>query len=199
MGGLGGIDPVFNTGPEPSDWGVHVHARARPSGHKVIDQTYASVVLGGRCGDRATLGARRHSLSRAHRSRVKRCFALTVRSTLEQRISLPRRTDSIMQPRRRHFSTGWRAVDLQSLADIAASPEPSRATDSVASGAQSRTSDFAGASRSGDRISAALDRSRPEESGVHGMLVCDGRSRLDDTFGSISVDGLLLDPDQVEC
>jgi predicted RNA-binding Zn-ribbon protein involved in translation (DUF1610 family) len=41
----GAVDPVYNTGPEPRDCGVHVHARELAGGDKVVDRTYDEVVV----------------------------------------------------------------------------------------------------------------------------------------------------------
>ena len=41
----GAVDPVYNTANEPAERGIHVHAREKAGGRKVIDQTFDAVEL----------------------------------------------------------------------------------------------------------------------------------------------------------
>lgn len=204
VGLWGAVQPVFNTGPEPSDWGVHVHARARPGGHKLIDQTYPRVVLeaAGIETEVDSQCATAYVVASVFGLELKRlCCPRCGGAHLdaEEFATSAHRKHQCNHCGRHFFDPDAEPSISNPLAGIAATiggnVAPPIQSHQVLSLEQS---DFTGGIAIWGSNQALLwTTDRPEEAGVHVHAWSgSGELVLDDTFGSVSVDGLPFDPDQ---
>lgn len=201
----GAVDPVFNTGPDPTDWGVHVHARTRPGGSKAVDQTYSRVILEG--GDNEVtvdaLCASAFVVASVFGLHLKRlvcphCGGAHVDA--EEFATSAHRKHQCNQCGRHFFDPDNMPSISNPLAGLrtqfgekASTTTPSHAVLDI------EQSDFAGGIAVWGSNQALLwTADRQEEEGVHVHAWSErGDMVIDDTFDKVTIDGLELDPVQV--
>ncbi len=205
VGIWGALAPALSAGRVRVHPGaVHVHARATPGGPKTIDRSYAIVRL--RRGDVAAVidgeDARAWSVSAVARVPVSdvRCRHCGRGHT--------DRDEFAVRPHRKHQccwcsrdfwvtdpSVGNLLVPVATLLNPATRAQPVLSQDHLDLG----TSDIGGIAVWATNPAIVWVGARPESEGIH-VHVWDRSSQLvvDDTFGSVAVDGEVLEPDQLQ-
>lgn len=200
----GAVPPVYDTTRLTLDFGVHVHARAKKNGNKVIDRTHRAVRL---VGSRTPPEGLLISEIDAVYYMVSSVFGFEtcdVRCTYCEYPHLDKDWFSI-HPHRRHLCAGCgknfrdsrvgignpvREVQ-QILGLIPRKPTKSKKKLSL------RQRDYAGGIQVwGSNPAIIWSSDKPEEEGIHiHAYEYEGQSDcLDDTYSSVEIDGVTLDP-----
>lgn len=201
----GAVEPILNTGPRLSEVGVHVHARRQPGGHKQIDDTFDRVLLtvpgGERPIDSAAAVAFMASSTCGVEMTVLRCpHCGGVHLDAGEFAVSPHRKHQCNTCGRAFFDpAGLRSVSnplaqlAEGLGHGSQPPLPSRQALSIS------TADFPGGLAVwGSNPAVLWTAERNEEAGIHVHAWEDSqRLVIDDTFGSVIIDGLRLDDAQV--
>lgn len=201
VGVWGAVDPVFNTGPDPHDLGVHVHARLHTGGHKQIDGTYRLVklVLDGEQLEVDGRSAGAFVVAAVFGLELKSLHCPWCDSThadLGEFACTPHRKHQCNRCGRAFFDPANEESISNPLALLPARPRsvpiPSREALAI------RQCDFSGLAIWGSNPALLWTSPAPEEEGVH-IHAWDhaGHLVVDDTFGSVTIDGHALDPEQV--
>lgn len=202
----GAVDPVINTGPRLKEFGVHVHARRQPGGHKQIDDTYDRVAVQIADGsvreiDSAAAVAFMASNVCGVALKVLRCpHCGAVHLDAGEFAVMPHRKHQCNTCGRSFFDPDGEPSVSNPLARLGESLGHSTQPPIVSRQALSiSTSDFPGGIAVwGSNPAVLWTAGRSEEAGIHVHAWGDGdRLVVDDTFGSVIIDGRRLDVTQV--
>lgn len=200
----GAIPPVYDTTRLPLDFGIHVHARKKAGGHKEIDSTYRGVRLRGR--KLPSNGLLISELDAVYYM-VSSVFGFDtrqVRCTLCGYPHLDKDWFSI-HPHRRHLCAGCGRNFRDSITGIG---NPIRETQEISGlfpwkakkvsrPLSLRQSDYPGGIQIwGSNPAIIWSSKKPEEEGIHvHAYIRDGElPDLDETFSSVEIDGVKLNP-----
>ncbi len=200
----GAADPVLNTGPDPTDHGIHVHARHRAAGPKLVDATFQEVSLLLDDGVRIV------------RSDAARAFMVAAVFGLELKVLRCPRCGEVhldaaefaVEAHRKHqcnrcgrhfFDPDQEASISNPCADLAERLGVIRATPlSSTKSLCIEQGDFGGLAVWGSNPALVWTSSQPEESGIHVHgWASGGEQVIDDTYGAVTIDGVVLDPEQI--
>ena len=203
----GAVPPIYDTTSLPLDFGIHVHARRDANGDKAIDRTYRGVKLVGR---RVQPEGLLISEIDAVYYMVSSVFGFTTRQVLCTYCGYSHLDKDwfSVHPHRRHLCAGcgknFRDTALGIGNPIRATQEssgllpksPTKATKNL----KLRQQDYPGGLQIwGSNPAIIWSSEKPEEEGIHVhayKVECETPD-LDDTFATVEIDGVKLDPNMV--
>lgn len=207
----GAVEPVYNTASEPAERGIHVHARAHAGGRKSIDQTFDAVELPVRrdlySDERVVVTA-----ETAVAFYISRFLGRTIVGLFCPVCNTPHLDSDwfAVKPHRLHLCHGCNRLFRQEtrrvsnplemvrhqLGIVGTFAEPVRAKGEV----DIRQTDYPGGLQIWASNPALIWTStRREQEGihVHGWQRPGAVPKLDGTFGSVRIDGIALDEEQL--
>ena len=204
------VDPIIDTTTLPPERGVHVHAREEAGGKKIVDDTFPAVSVAYK-RDLIDYGRALITHETAVSYYVARFLGREITCLFCTYCGDPHLDAEFfaIKPHRRHLCHGcgrYFSVEQRTISNPLALARselgiqktqraPVRATRALAL----RTADHPGGIQvwaSNPAIIWTADR--PEESGIHlHAYAADGSRDYDDTYGAVSIDGVVLDERQV--
>lgn len=200
----GAVPPIYDTTLQAVERGVHVHARPHPEAHKVIDQTYRSVevvINNGQTIEISELDAIYFMVSSVFGYAMKfvECTFCNFPHLDKDWFSVHNHRTHLCAGCGRLFRDDVRGIGNPAMKIRESFPNHHR-VNKARKNKRFRQSDYLGGIQIwGSNPALLWTANRNEESGIHlHAFDQDGGIKVDDTFSSVTIDNITLDPKLVQ-
>jgi len=203
----GAVPPIYDTTKYPIDLGIHVHARSETDGHKVIDKTYKRVIFENTDGSQhaiEALSAVYYMVSLVFKKvmRVVSCNHCRALHLDKDWFSIHTHKKHLCAACGREFYDTSKGIGnpLMAIKQLCGDDDIFRTTvPAKKKKLDIKQSDYLGGIRIWGSNQAILwTATKSEEHGIHVHCYSEtGTILIDDTFQSVTVDGIELDPEAV--